>query len=227
MKSAGWAAVLTAACLAGLAVPQSASASTVISCTPGSGCLKAETINSSGADGNAARFAPYVEMQATGDCVVQSALVEMSGLAGKWVASHAGIDKEAVKLGVLAANDDGGSFDAGNVALFEHYGFKATAPKATNRKTVMKDLAAGDSIQVAAYAGYLWQGVPVPGHPDWMWVDNSPVSPDHAVTVDAVNKTTYAVTISDTGVGMTYTIPWTQFARAWAPSGYLAIVVSK
>jgi hypothetical protein len=184
-------------------------------------------VNSTGTDGNPARFAPYVEKQSTGDCVVQSALVEMSGLAGKWVASHAGIDKEAVKLGVLAPNDDGGQFSAVNDKLFEHYGFKATVPKSTSRKTVMKDLAAGDAIQVAAYAGYLWQGVPVPGHSNEVWVDNSPVSPDHAVTVDAVNKSTYAVTITDTAVDMTYTIPWTQFARAWATSGYLAIVISK
>lgn len=202
-------------------------ANATITCGTSTGCVQLNmTANSSGAVGNPGRYSRFVEKQTTIDCVPQAALVAMSAIDGLWVASRKGIDAEAQKLGVYSPTA-GGQFSSVNDKLFAHYGFKATVPKSLSRKTVMADLSKGDSIQVAAYAGYLWQGVPVPGHPNEMWVDNSAVSPDHSVVVDAVNKSTYAVTISDTGVGMTYTIPWAQFARAWATGGYDGIVISK
>lgn len=203
------------------------------------------TVNSSGADGNPARYAPFVELQQTGDCVEQSALVAMSALSGRWVASRAGIDFEALKLGVGAADvyapldrtADGGPVVEGSYvtpAIFQHYGFKATAPKPMSRATVMKDLAAGDSVQATVYAGDLWgtwdatSGAVTPGavvNPSGYDTDLTP-NPDHAVVVEAVNKSTYAVTIGDTGFGGSYTISWSAFSRAWSTGGYSAIAVS-
>lgn len=186
------------------------------------------TINSSGAYGNPARYTPYLHLQVTGDCVEQSARLAMDAIGYTAVVSPSSIDKEAYKLGITGPTFDGSSFDASNVALFAHYGFKATAPRSISRATLAADLAKGASVQVTVYAGDLWDNMPDPAVPgDNFWDSNTTATPDHAVVVEAINKTTHAVTIGDTGIDMSYTVPWSVFSKAWAAGNYQAIVITK
>ena len=186
------------------------------------------TVNSSGAYGNPARYAPYWHSQnGIGDCVEQSARLAMDSIAHKGVVSPEHIDATAKRLGILASNGQGSNWDASIVTLYAHYGFKATAPRSTSIKTVEHDLSVGDAVQVGIYGGYIWDGMPDPGHPGYVMGDPAPVSFDHAVDVESINKTTGMVTLGDLATSVNETVPMAQFLKAWSVSGYSAVVVSR
>ena len=195
----------------------------------------AVTNNSTGAYGNPARYAPYIQTQVTSDCVEQASRLAMDAVAGHAIShTQAEIDAESIKLGIgipLAGSPssvDGSTFDASNVRLFAHYGFKATAPHATSRATVEADLNRGDAVTVTVWAGGLWDSMPDPAVPgDDYWDSNVSPTPDHAVVVESINRATGAVTIGDSGIGASYTVPWATFSAAWSPGRYAAMDVRK
>lgn len=224
----------------------SADAGTLISCTTAQGCTETTTPvvatnNSSGAYGNPARY-DYLETQTSADCVEESARLAMDAIAGHAIShNEAAIDAEAIKLGIGYGADGvisgGSSFDAANVRLFAHYGFAASKPHATSRATVEADLNRGDAVTVTVWAGALWgyfadgntSGTYVPGAyvNSGVYDQNWQPTPDHAVVVEAINRATGAVTIGDSGIGASYTVPWAQFSAAWSAGGYAAMDVRK
>jgi hypothetical protein len=189
------------------------------------------TTNSSGAVGNPARYASAWNAQTTGNCVEDSAYMAMAGIAS--LGSHSSpsldaVDNEAYRLGITNGAFDGSSFDANNANLFRAFGFKATFHQHTSKATVMADLAKGDSVQVALYAADIWNGRLFSDGQAWGDANSAP-TPDHAVVVESINRTTGAVTLGDTGGPLTQyeTVPWSVFSKAWSVGGYVSIVVVK
>lgn len=183
-------------------------------------------------DGNT-KAAAYVFTQTTGDCEEGSVDLVYGVINGTRM-HEATVIKEAQKLGVLGTDTAAGSNWGGSdgvVKLLAHYGIKATVGSHTIQ-TIEADLAKGDQVIANVNAETLWATIPVNtlfGTPPAgeAWVPETPGSvADHALVLDSVDVTKSTATVSDTGAGLTYTVPLATFRTAVATSGYSYAVIT-
>lgn len=173
--------------------------------------------------------------QTSGDCEEGAADIIYGELNGSRL-HEANIEVAAEKLGVLAVPSSLGSNWAGPdgiVKLFAHYGIKSKVGSHTIQ-TVEADLKAGDKIVAFVNADTIWSTLPVntvfgtpPAGQAWVPItpDVNPVA-DHALVLDSINETKSTATLSDTGIGKTYTVSLATFRAAEAYSGYSYTVVT-
>lgn len=171
--------------------------------------------------------------QTTGDCE-EAAVDIVYGVATGARLREATIIKEAQKLGVLGANTALGSHwygPNGIVKLLAHYNLTSSIGSHT-LSTIQTDLAAGDQVIAFVNAETLWDTLPLntvygPPPTGRTWQDG--ITPgtvaDHALVLDALTPTT--ATVSDSGLGLTYTVPLAAFRAAVATSGYSYTVITK
>jgi hypothetical protein len=163
----------------------------------------------------------YWEVQTSGDCVEQSVRKAVDMVEGRSVVSQKAIDLYAEALGIFSPSV--GTSSAWASDLISHYGATFSGPSAMSSLRLDTDLAKGAAVIVLVNAETLWtpQGYTV--------ADPQTTLADHAVVVEAVNKSTGAVTLSDGGIptGENEVVSWALFSKAWATSGYSATVVTK
>lgn len=145
---------------------------------------------------------------------------------------EATIVKEATKLGVYDGSGSNWYGSNGIVELMSHYGIKSTIGSHTIQ-TIEADLKAGDhvialvneaTILNSAFPGQ-WADADDPSGESFQSYDF--VEADHALVLDQVDITTSVATVSDTGTGMTYTVPLAVFRAAVATGGYQYDISSK
>lgn len=181
--------------------------------------------------GESVKAAAMTFTQSSGDCEEGAVDVIYGVLKGSRM-HEATIVKTAQKLGVLDVDPSLGSnwfAPDGIDALFAHYGIVSKVGSHTIQ-TIEADLKAGDKIAAFVSAETLWNadldfifGAP-PAGDDWAPYSTAEGA-DHALVLDSIDITKSTATVSDTGVGKTYTVPLSVFRAAVATSNYSYAVV--
>lgn len=160
-------------------------------------------------------LASYWQLQTAPDCVEQSVRIAVA-VQKHEALSQGRLDAAATTLGYYRPGQ--GTYGPTAIpALLHHYGLSAHQAS-TSKATVIKDLAAGDSVIAVVNANTLWW---TEGYTDGT---SNTTSANHALTIDAI--TGGWVEVTDTGIptGALDLVPWATFTHAWAASGWNATV---
>lgn len=169
--------------------------------------------------GNPHSANPYWKMQTGPDCVEQSVRVAVDEVKHRSAVSESAIDAYAQRAGIYDPTI--GTYSAAWPLLISHYGAHYSGPSSMSKTTLERDLNAKKAIIALINAETIW-------NPQGYVTAAPTTAADHALVVQAVNKKTGAVTLSDGGIptGRGEVVSWKLFSKAWAASGYEAVAVS-
>lgn len=166
----------------------------------------------------------FLVQQRDGDCEEMAADMVIGAIKGHRL-KETTIDMYARNAGILLRDGTHYGFGSnwfgpnGITKLMAHYGIRSTTA-ARSIKTIEADLAAGDRVIAFVNADTLWNASAVVqtryGH------QGGPadlLAADHAVVLDQINTTASVATVSDSGAGLTYTVPLKAWRAAVATSG--------